>query len=254
MKIQPLSAFYDNYIWMIINEENKQVLCIDPGQAEPVIRFLDKEKLSLQAILLTHHHNDHMGGVSELINLNPKLPVYGPYDKRIPEVDHSLKEPDYLKIDSYQFKIINTPGHTASHISYYEPNQGWLFCGDTLFSAGCGRVFDGTIEELHDSLQKLKNLPENTQVFAAHEYTLKNLRFAATVEPDNLTIYNYAQLLLAKSNTCSLPSSIAVEKEINPFFRTETAGVKAFAKLKGSKSTDSLAVFKLIRAEKDNFN
>jgi hydroxyacylglutathione hydrolase len=253
MNIKSVSAFYDNYIWLIINENDRQVLCVDPGEAEPVLKFLKKEALNLKAILLTHHHHDHIGGAAELLQANPNLDVYGPADSRIPELTHTLKDGDVLEINFCKFQILATPGHTSTHISYYEPDHGWLFCGDTLFSAGCGRVFDGTIEELHDSLQRLKNLPDATQVFCAHEYTQKNLRFAARVEPDNLTIRTYAQRLLAKENQCSLPSSIGVEKEINPFFRTQAEGVQAFARLNGSKDSDSLSVFKRIRSEKDHF-
>lgn len=252
MQVQAVSAFYDNYIWFIINKK-KQALCVDPGEARPVHHFLKKEDLTLKAILLTHHHQDHIGGTAELLETNPALPVYGPQDPRIPEVNHALQDQDTLAIDSYKFQILATPGHTSSHISYYEAHHGWLFCGDTLFSAGCGRVFDGTIEALYDSLQRLRNLPDETQVFCAHEYTLKNLRFAATVEPNNLAIRNYAQRLLAKENRCSLPSSIAIEKEINPFWRTQIAEVQAFAKLRGSKDSDAFSVFKQIRAEKDHF-
>lgn len=252
MKIQAVSALYDNYIWLIINDKEDQALCVDPGEAPPVLNFLKKEGMTLNAILLTHHHNDHIGGVPELLKAIPGLDIYGPQDDRIPQLSHVLKEGDRLKLGSCEFQILSTPGHTSTHICYYEPHQGWLFCGDTLFSAGCGRVFDGTIEQLHNSLQLLKNLPDDTQVFCGHEYTQANLRFAATVEPENLTIRNYAQRLLAKENQCSLPSSISVEKEINPFFRTGSAGVQAFAKAKGSKSSDSLSVFKTIREAKDN--
>ncbi len=253
MNIKSVSAFYDNYIWLIINDNDRQVVCVDPGEAEPVLKYLKNENLLLKAILLTHHHHDHIGGTAELLQTYPKLEVYGPADPRIQGLTHTLKDGEVLEINSCEFQILATPGHTSTHISYYESNYGWLFCGDTLFSAGCGRVFDGTIEELHDSLQKLKKLPDATQVFCAHEYTQKNLRFAARVEPDNLRIRRYAQRLLARKNPCSLPSSIGVEKEINPFFRTQVESVQAFARLNGSKDSDSLSVFKRIRSEKDHF-
>lgn len=253
MQIVPISAFYDNYIWLIINEKKNEALCIDPGEAEPVLRFLKKEKLSLKAIFLTHHHHDHIGGTADLLKANPKLSIYGPQDPRVPVVTTPLRGGDILAIDSYEFKILATPGHTATHISYYEPNYHWLFCGDTLFSAGCGRVFDGTIEELHESLGKLKALPRETLVFCAHEYTQNNLRFAATIEPNNQAIRNYAHRLLAKEKRCSLPSSIAIEKQINPFLRTEEPTVKAYAHQRGCQDSQSLSVFKLIRAEKDLF-
>lgn len=253
MMIKSVSAFYDNYIWLIINEETGQTLCVDPGEAEPVLRFLSQEDLKLEAVLLTHHHNDHIGGTAKLSQSNPGLLIYGPSDSRITMLTNPLQEGELLKINSCEFQILATPGHTATHISYYEPHHNWLFCGDTLFSAGCGRVFDGSIEELFDSLQRLKSLPDTTQVFCAHEYTLKNLRFAARVEPDNQTLRTYAQRLIAKENQCSLPSSIGVEKQINPFFRTEEDSIRAFARQHGYNDLDSLSVFKCIRSEKDHF-
>jgi hydroxyacylglutathione hydrolase len=251
MQVTAVSAYYDNYIWMIIT--GQQVYCVDPGEAGPVLKFLENEELTLDAILLTHHHHDHIDGTDELLRAYPHLSVYGPKDSRIPMVTHTLQDGDLLPLESCEFKIMATPGHTSTHISYYESRHHWLFCGDTLFSAGCGRVFDGTIEELKASLDKLKNLPEETQVFCAHEYTQKNLRFAATVEPDNMAIRNYAHRLLAKEKRCSLPSSIAIEKQVNPFLRTETAAAQAYAQHKGCKDTEPLSVFKLIRAEKDVF-
>lgn len=253
MNVLPIPAFNDNYIWMIINEDKGQAFCVDPGQAKPVLDFLQRENLQLNAILLTHHHFDHIDGTSELLAAYPGIDVYGPKDSRIPQVNHLLQDKDVFTLDSCHFQVISTPGHTATHISLYEPHYKWLFCGDTLFSAGCGRVFDGTIEELHDSLQKLKNLPDDTQVFCAHEYTLQNLRFAATVEPDNLAIRNHAQRLLHKASLCSLPSSIAVEKQINPFFRTDSSSTQHYANQRGIQETDSLSVFKQIRSDKDSF-
>lgn len=253
MKVLAISAFYDNYIWLIINKEKGQAFCVDPGEAAPVLKFLNKEKLSLKAILLTHHHHDHIGGTAELLKANPSLVIYGPQDPRISIVTNPVQGGDILAIDSFEFKILSTPGHTATHISYYEPNYHWLFCGDTLFSAGCGRVFDGTIEELYESLHQLKALPDETQVFCAHEYTQKNLRFAATIEPNNQAIRNYAHRLLAKEKHCSLPSSIAIEKQINPFLRTEEPTLKAYAQQQGSLDSQSLSIFKLLRAKKDFF-
>jgi len=230
MQVLPIPAFYDNYIWLIINEQ--QAICVDPGEASPLLHFLKKEQLNLKAILLTHHHHDHIGGTQDLVESLPKLSVYGPQDGRIPHLTHSLEEGDVLKIAGCEFQILATAGHTSSHISYYEAQKAWLFCGDTLFSAGCGRVFDGTIEELHKSLQRLKNLPEQTKVFSAHEYTEKNLNFAAMVEPKNPDISHYIQLLQKEKSPCSLPSTIALEKQINPFFRTQVPEVQAFAKVR----------------------
>ncbi|KTD36756.1 hydroxyacylglutathione hydrolase (glyoxalase II) [Legionella nautarum] len=253
MKVIPVPAFTDNYIWLIIDTNNRQAVCVDPGEAKPVLDFLTRENLALQAILLTHHHFDHIGGTAELVQANPGIAVYGPKDPRIPLVTHSLQDKDTLELNSYHFAILATPGHTSTHLCLHEPNHGLLFCGDTLFSAGCGRVFDGTIEELHSSLQKLKNLADETKVYCAHEYTLQNLRFAAIVEPDNLSAQALMQKLLNQKNPCSLPSTIAIEKQINPFLRTEIAAVKDYARNRGSQSDCSLSVFKQLREDKDRF-
>ncbi|STX42761.1 hydroxyacylglutathione hydrolase [Legionella donaldsonii] len=254
MKILPIPAFNDNYIWLLINEEEQTAICVDPGDANPVLAFLEQEELKLKAILLTHHHYDHTDGVNELINTYPGIAIYGPKDSRIPQVNHILQDGDLLPLPPYHFRVLSTPGHTATHISLYEPEFGLLFCGDTLFSAGCGRVFDGTIEDLFASLQKLKALPDITQIYCAHEYTRRNLRFAATVEPDNLAIRQHAHRLMAKENQRSLPSNIGLEKEINPFFRTHLESMQNYVALKGNKNKDPMSVFKQLRADKDNFS
>ncbi|KTC93789.1 hydroxyacylglutathione hydrolase [Legionella drozanskii] len=253
MKVIPVPAFTDNYIWLIIDTNKGQAVCVDPGEAKPVLAFLAEENLELQAILLTHHHFDHIGGTAELLEANPGIAVYGPKDSRIPHITHTLQDKNILELNSYHFTILATPGHTSTHLCLHEPNHSWLFCGDTLFSAGCGRVFDGTLEDLHRSLQKIKNLADETKVYCAHEYTLQNLRFAATVEPDNLAAQTLMQKLLNQENPCSLPSTIAIEKQINPFLRTEEAAVKNYAMHKGSQNDHSLSVFKQLRAEKDRF-
>ncbi|KTD23412.1 hydroxyacylglutathione hydrolase [Legionella lansingensis] len=253
MSILPIPAFNDNYIWLITDETGNKAFCVDPGDARPVIDFVTQNSIELTTILLTHHHYDHIGGVPELIRFNPNIVVYGPLDPRISHITHPLTENTTLSIATCNFEVLNTPGHTSTHISLYEPSLGWLFCGDTLFSAGCGRVFDGTIAELHHSLQVLKALPADTNVFCAHEYTRQNLRFATLVEPDNLKIQNYAKEL-AKHNQCSLPSTMGLEREINPFLRTEEEDVIKYASLKGNKNLDSLSVFKQIRADKDTFS
>ncbi|KTC78381.1 hydroxyacylglutathione hydrolase [Legionella brunensis] len=253
MKVLPLSAFHDNYIWLLIEGKGNTAFCVDPGDAKPVLDYVNEHALQLKAIVLTHHHYDHIGGVSELVNAFPNIEVYGPEDARIHYITHTLTGSTKLSLLSCNFQIIETPGHTATHISLYEPNHGWLFCGDTLFSAGCGRVFDGTIEELYGSLNQLKGLPDQTKVFCAHEYTRQNLRFAAHIEPNNLTIHNYAAQL-SENNHCSLPSTIALEKEINPFLRSDQEEVKNYAKLRNNKNTNSFFVFKQLRADKDNFS
>ena len=253
MTIDVVPAFTDNYIWLIIDEAAKVFDCVDPGDAKPVLEFAKQKHLKLRTILLTHHHADHIGGVHELVKDFPDCKVYAPNDARIPHKDIIVKENDIVSVGNYHFKVLSNPGHTSSHISYFEPKEGWLFCGDTLFSAGCGRVFDGTMEQLHQSLQMFKQLPAPTKVFCAHEYTLQNLRFAETVEPKNSEITKHIKQLRQQSQPCSLPSSIALECLINPFFRTEIPAVQDFALKHGAVHSDSLSVFRVLREEKNVF-
>ena len=252
MPIIALPAFNDNYIWLIINEEKHTVTCVDPGDATPVLNYAKNNALTINNIFITHHHADHAGGVAQLLNQYPNANIYGPVDPRLPQVTVGVRDEDILHIDNLAFRILGTPGHTSSHICYQEPTKGWLFCGDTLFSAGCGRVFDGTIDALHNSINLLKNLPQDTKVFCGHEYTQQNLRFAITVEPENDTIAAYYSHLTTKPNTCSLPSTIALEKTINPFMRTNKAAVQKYALANGLITTESLEIFKLLRKNKNN--
>lgn len=253
MNIIGLPAFNDNYIWAIINEEAHTLTCIDPGIATPVLNYAQTNNLTLRNILITHHHADHAGGVAELRQHYPNVLVFGPADPRIPDITTAVRDEDIIHIDRLDFRVLNTPGHTSSHVCYQEPTKRWLFCGDTLFSAGCGRVFDGTIEKLHQSITLLKNLPKDTKVYCGHEYTLQNLKFAASVEPENATIRSYLAHLQGKTNSCTLPSTIELEKKINPFMRTDSTAVQAFAKKHGALSHDSLEIFKLLREKKNNF-
>lgn len=254
MKIVPISAFKDNYIWAILPENSQCIICVDPGESLPVLQFLEENRLKLAAILLTHHHDDHIGGVPKLHALFPQVPIYGPLDKRIPLITHPLQDGDTIDLFSLHFEVINTPGHTSTHISLYESTQKLLFCGDTLFSAGCGRVFDGTIQQLHQSLQRLKQLPAETNIFCAHEYTLQNLRFASSVEPNNPVINDYLfRLNHQRLPFCTLPSTLALEKEINPFLRTDNPDVRQYVQHNGGDTHDSLSVLKKLRLDKNNF-
>jgi hydroxyacylglutathione hydrolase len=251
MKVIPICALTDNYIWTIVNQ--KMAICVDPGEAEPVKAFLKNQHLSLSAILLTHHHFDHINGVDELIKTETNLPIYGPADTRIPFINKAVKNLDTIALDAFEFTVFEIPGHTSSHICYYENNFGWLFCGDTLFSAGCGRVFDGSLELLYNSLETIKNLPDSTKIYCAHEYTLKNLQFAALVEPNNQAIQERIRELKASTNHCSLPSSLGLEKAINPFLRTDESTVQHYAREKGCKTDDPFSVFVQLRQDKDRF-
>lgn len=247
-----LSAFKDNYIWLIINPIKRSISCIDPGDATPVLTYAKDNQLSLNHILLTHHHHDHINGVSELLAHFPNALVYGPLDDRIATTKRIVGSADVICIDNLTFQVLDTPGHTSSHICYYESTRGWLFCGDTLFSAGCGRVFDGTIEALHESVRALKQLPNETKLYCGHEYTRQNLQFAATIEPDNRAIHDYFLYLQNNPVLCSLPSTIAHEKEINPFMRTDTEMLQAVALASNLGSADSLSIFKYLREKKNN--
>lgn len=246
-----IPALQDNYIWLISTPGH--AVCVDPGEAKPVLDLLRQERLTLEGILLTHHHADHCAGVDELLTHFPNIPVYGPQDARMPMVNRIVAETDTVTILSYQFEIMAIPGHTQTHIAYYESKQHWLFCGDTLFSAGCGRVFDSDLDSLFQSLQRLKTLPENTNVFAAHEYTFANLRFALHVEPDNMAAKTYFTKLRSLTSYCSLPSTIAFEKQINPFLRTDVPSIRQHIEKQGESIKDDIAVFRALRNEKNNF-
>ena len=253
MRIVPIPAFLDNYIWAIVDDELCVFDCVDPGDAVPVCHFARTQQLDLRAVLLTHHHLDHIGGVSKLLEAFPHRVVYGPHDARMGCVTHPVGGNQILALGVYSFHILNTPGHTATHISYYEPEKGWLFCGDTLFSAGCGRVFDGTMEQLHHSVGMFKQLPPHTKVYCAHEYTRQNLQFAKTVEPTNQAVLSYLEKQNELKSFCSLPSTVALERSINPFLRTDIPEVIRFATQHGAVSLESLEVFEMLRHQKDVF-
>ncbi|PWY56341.1 hydroxyacylglutathione hydrolase [Legionella qingyii] len=253
MTIYPIPAFSDNYIWVIIDKVAGTFDCVDPGDAEPVVQFAHTNQLSLRSILLTHHHQDHIGGVSQLLKTYHSCTVYGPSDPRIPCVNNAVQEHQSIRVGTCVFEILFNPGHTSSHISYYEPRNELLFCGDTLFSAGCGRVLDGTMEQLHQSLHLFKTLPPTTKIFCTHEYTEQNLRFAQTVEPNNLVIQQYLKKLHSSPQSCTLPSTLELELLINPFLRTGEPDVQQYALSHGATSNSSLEVFRVLREEKNSF-
>ncbi|MFN7096556.1 MAG: hydroxyacylglutathione hydrolase, partial [Gammaproteobacteria bacterium] len=228
-------------------------IVIDPGDAKPVVTFLQQQQLQLNAILITHHHWDHSGGVAELKH-HYDVPVYGKTRETVADITHPVAENDTIKLDNLTLDVIEIPGHTLDHIAYYAP--GMLFCGDTLFSAGCGRVFEGTTAQMYASLQKIAALPDDTAIYCGHEYTLNNLLFAQTVEPDNAPLaQKLAQVRqLRHENKSTLPSLLEAEKTFNPFLRCDKSSVIAAAeKYSHTSLNDPIDVFSVIRNWKNNF-
>jgi hydroxyacylglutathione hydrolase len=256
MKLIPLPAFQDNYLWFV--HDGHRAIVVDPGDARPVIAALQRERLGLEAILVTHHHPDHIGGVDELRETTGAR-VYGPAKERIPEPLQRLAEGDRIEVLGLQWRVIEVPGHTSGHIAYYcEDFDGrpLVFCGDTLFSAGCGRLFEGTPAQMAASLEKLAALPGETRVCCTHEYTLSNLRFALGVEPGNLDLVHYAKRCedLRSRGLPTLPSTIGLERQVNPFLRTRVAAVVQAARgHDASTPPDPVGVFATLRQWKNEF-
>ena len=254
MNIIQIPAFTDNYIWLIHENNNKHSVVVDPGDCGPVLRALDENNLILSDILLTHHHPDHIGGVNELKKLYPSANIYGPADKRIPATI-IVKDDDIVKLNSLneEFQVIDVRGHTNSHIAYYFKNK--IFCGDTLFSCGCGRLFEGTYNDMHKALTKIKNLPKETMVYCAHEYTLDNIGFAKLLEPNNIHLLEREKEVkkLLKKGLYSVPSKLENELKINPFLRFDDSIIRASVQNHFKKEVCSeLEVFQHTRDWKDN--
>ena len=257
--IEPIPAFDDNYIWCL--HEDAAAWVVDPGDAAPVQAFLRERGLRLHGILITHHHGDHVGGLATLRAAWPDAIVYGPANPAIAGIDHALREGDSVTAAGLRFDVIAVPGHTLDHIAYHsgDSTPPTLFCGDTLFAAGCGRLFEGTAAQMQASLGKLARLPAATAVYCAHEYTLSNLRFARAVEPDNaaLRARQERDSALRDQRRPTLPSSIGEELATNPFLRWDAPDVVAAARERApepaAEGADPAAIFAAIRAWKDRF-
>lgn len=254
VQVSPIAAFSDNYIWCI--HDNKVCWVVDPGDAKAVLAYCQSQQLELVGIIVTHHHWDHTGGIAELVKNNPKLTVFGPKYGSIEHLTDKLVEGDKVVVEPFglEFSVFEVPGHTLDHIAYY--GQGLLFCGDTLFSAGCGRLFEGTPEQMHHSLHKLMQLPDETSVYCTHEYTKANVSFAQQVEPNNKQLASYANWVSQRRDAgqITLPSSIKQEKAINPFLRAQYDGIKQNAeKYVGKSLPNTDAVFAAVRSWKDNY-
>ena len=257
LHIHPVPAFRDNYIWIIHSATHAVI--VDPGDATPVLDYLQSQHLKPVALLITHHHSDHTGGNAQLLE-RFDIPVYGPEQENIAAVSHAVREGSQIDLADLELslRVIEIPGHTRGHIAYYGLMQqrGVLFCGDTLFACGCGRIFEGTPQQMHDSLQKLVALPDDTRVYCTHEYTLSNIRFARTVEPGNDSLQQFerhAQNQRAQ-NLPTLPTDIATEKACNPFLRCEETEVMRSANQHSGKIlSGALDVFTALREWKNGF-
>ncbi len=258
---QGVRAFDDNYIWLIKQPEKPQIAIVDPGDADPVLAAIEAQSLQPVAILITHHHWDHTGGIADLLERYP-MPVYGPAHESIPHMSHPLTENDSVEIPELgaQFQVLDVPGHTAGHIAYYSKNsggQGMLFCGDTVFAGGCGRIFDGTAEQFHHSLGKINALPDDTLVYCAHEYTEDNLVFARIAEPGNLLLKERQTTVQQQRqrDEATVPSLLGIEKATNPFLRFDQATiVKAAETFAGHSLSNGADVFSTVRHWKDTLD
>jgi hydroxyacylglutathione hydrolase len=257
MRIEAIRAFRDNYIWLL--ERDGHAVVVDPGDAGPVRQVLAQRQLSLDAIVVTHHHADHVGGVVELARAHGAH-VYGPAGSPFTAVDTALREGDRIELLGAAFAVLAIPGHTLDHIAYWSQDRAIVFCGDTLFACGCGRLFEGTARQMAGSLAKLAALPENTRVYCAHEYTSANIRFALAVEPDNAALQQRSRdcAELRRQDLPTVPSTLLLEKQTNPFLRSTQEAVQAAVRrhdpsLGAGAGADAVGVFAALRAWKDGY-
>ena len=254
LQVHGVEAFDDNYIW-VIEENSGEVAVVDPGDAAPVLAYLQATSQKVAAILITHHHYDHVGGIAALKAKFPQTVVYGPQNEAIQGLDHRLQAGDAVAIPGMRYRpeVMDVPGHTAGHIAYF--GEGALFCGDTLFACGCGRVFDGSMSQLHHSLMAIAALPVETLAYCAHEYTLDNIGFARWVEPDNADLIERQLQAQAtrEQGLPTVPSTIDIELRTNPFMRSHVQGViEAAERYTGASLVSAEDVFTVLRQWKDN--
>lgn len=263
LHIHPIPILDNNYVWLIENTESHQAVVVDPGVAQPVIEFLQCKNLTLTHILITHSHHDHIGGIADLLaaTAQASISVCGPSCPKIPYVNNVCAEGDIFELwPSTRVEVLHTPGHLPEHVCYVlldKPNeQHHIFTGDTLFSSGCGRIFDGTPEELKNSIDRLCRFSDDTYLYGTHEYTLANIEFALSVEANNPILQKkyVDSITLRKENKPTLPTTVAIEKATNPFVRCDQAEiVEALTRQKGEPITSELMIFTELRRLKNNF-
>lgn len=255
-KITAIPAFADNYIWAIHNDRHAVV--VDPGEAAPVRVFLAEQNLILTGIFCTHRHHDHIGGIAELRAVY-NVPVFGRRHEKNPHISHEVGEGEQIRLNEFGlvFDIMEIPGHLDDHIAFLAANATppILFCGDVLFGAGCGKNFEGTVAQLHNSLKRLSELPDNTRVYCAHEYTASNLRFALACEPDNPAVQQRAENTqkMRLENLPTVPFTLALEKATNPFLRCGEPGIIRTLRQRGLTDTSTIGIFTALRTWRDNF-
>ena len=253
LSVEPIKAFTDNYIWLVSTNEGSIV--IDPGESKNIQKLIDNKTIDLKGILITHHHYDHTNGLSELVKKN-ELEVYGPVNN-IDGINHRLNDKDKISIIGIDFDVMSIPGHTLDHIGFYSANANnpILFCGDTLFAGGCGKIFEGTYEQMFHALKKITKLPTNTNIYCGHEYTLSNLKFALEADDSNKELIEEFKKVENKinSNIPSLPTTLDKELKVNPFLRCDNINIQNKIIEKFKVSNSELEVFTALRKWKDNF-
>ena len=253
LSVKPIKAYQDNYIWLVSTNEGSIV--VDPGESKKILNLIDNNEIDLKGVLITHHHFDHTNGLSDLLNKRG-LEVYGPKNN-VNGINNIVKNNDKFKVIGIDFEVIEIPGHTLDHIAFYSFNDGEpiLFCGDTLFSGGCGKVFEGTFDQMFIALKKISKYPKETKIFCGHEYTLSNLKFAIEVDSENIDLLNEFDRVnsLNTSINPSLPSTLDKELKINPFLRCDNVSIKNKINEKFNVSDNDFETFTALREWKDNY-